>query len=186
MESASSRHSIASLNAVILRYYAIFFYSMQSALLQSFGEHISKAKLSKREIAQSAGVRPEMLSRLATQNACDTRTLEKLADALGLEIVFQPKQAAAAPSKAQRLGLSLPYDWSNAEISDIALIRKSIEYANLADLTRLAIQFGIDTLETEARRMPAHLTRAALLVLPNIRHALSSARASRKRTAHAA
>ena len=110
---------------------------MQSALLQSFGEYISKAKLSKREIAQRAGVLPEMLSRLAIQSACDTRTLEKLADALGLEIVFQPKQAAAVPSKAQRLGLSLPYDWSNAEISDIKKVNGMMEKLALSVISHL-------------------------------------------------
>jgi transcriptional regulator with XRE-family HTH domain len=147
---------------------------MQAALLPAFNAHLAQSPLSKREIARRAGVRPEMLSRLATQKACDTGTLEKLAAALGLEIVFQPKGAAAMPSKTQRLKLSLPLDWSNPNISDIALIRKSLEYANLADLTRLALEFGIERLETEVKNMPATLTRAALQVLPNVRKALAS------------
>ncbi len=147
---------------------------MTATLFESFHQHLVSAKLSKREIAHRADVRPEMFSCLDSQRSCDTRTLEKLADARGLEIVFQPKRRAATPSKAQRLGLSLPFDWSNSEISDIALIRKSIEYANLVDLTRLALEFGIERLETKAARMPATLTRAALQVLPNIRQALAA------------
>jgi transcriptional regulator with XRE-family HTH domain len=147
---------------------------MSTSLLDSLHQHLINSPLTKREIAQRAGLRPEMLSRLDSQRSCETHTLEKLADALGLEIVFQPKRPAVAPSKAQRLGLSLPFDWSNPEISDIALIRKVLEYGNLADLTRLALEFGITTLETEAERMPATLTRAAQHVLPNIRHALAT------------
>lgn len=146
---------------------------MHPALLESFSQHLASSGLTKRELAQRAGVRPELISRLNSQKSCDTGTLQKLADALGLEIVLQPKAAAPALSKAQRLGLSLPLDWSNPEIPDIALIRKSIEYANLADLTRLALEFGVERLEAEMQKMPSTLTRSAARVLPNIRAALA-------------
>lgn len=67
----------------------------------------------------------------------------------------------------------MPYDWSNPELSDIALIRKCLEYGNLADLTRLALEFGVERLESEMQAMPAALTRSAAMVLPNIRAALT-------------
>ena len=147
---------------------------MPSSLLESLQQHQAGSGLTKRELAHRAGVRPELLSRLNSQQGIDTRTLNKLANALDLDIVLQPRRAPETPSKARRLGLSLPYDWSNPNISDIALIRKSLEYANLGDLTRLALEFGVDRLESEMRNMPAALTRSAEMVLPNIRAALTA------------
>ena len=147
---------------------------MPPSLLESLQQYQAACGLTKRELARRAGVRPEMLSRLNSQQGIDTRTLNKLANALDLDIVLQPRRAPETPSKARRLGLSLPYDWSNPNISDIALIRKSLEYANLADLTRLALEFGVDRLESEMRSMPAALTRSAAMVLPNIRAALTA------------
>lgn len=146
---------------------------MPSSLLESLQRHQAASGLTKRELAHRAGVRPELLSRLNSQQGIDTRTLTKLADALDLDIVLQAKGASEPISKSRKLGLSLPYDWSNPNISDIALIRKSLEYANLADLTRLALEFGVDRLESEMRSMPAALTRSAAMVLPNIRVALT-------------
>ena len=147
---------------------------MQPSLLESLHRHRTAKGLTRRALALRAGMRPELLSRLDSQTGCDTATLQKLADALGLELVLQPKATPITRSKAQRLGLSMPHDWSNPEIPDIALIRKYLEFANLADLTRLALEFGIDRLETEMRKMPATRTRAAALVLPNIRAALAA------------
>lgn len=147
---------------------------MTPSLLESLQQHQVASGLTKRELAHRAGVRPELLSRLNSQQGIDTRTLNKLANALDLDIVLQPRRAPETPSKARRLGLSLPYDWSNPNISDIALIRKSLEYANLGDLTRLALEFGVDRLESEMRNMPAALTRSAEMVLPNIRAALTA------------
>ena len=146
---------------------------MPPSLVEALQQQLSASGLTKRELARRAGVRPELLSRLNSQQGSDSRTLQKLADALNLDIVLQPKSPASPPSKASRLGLSLPYDWSNPEISDIALIRKCLEYANLADLTRLALEFGVERLESEMQAMPASLTRSAAMVLPNIRAALT-------------
>ena len=146
---------------------------MPPTLVESLQQHLSLSGLTKRELARRAGVRPELLSRLNSQQGSDSRTLQKLADALNLDIVLQPKTTLSPPSKARRLGLSIPYDWSNPEISDIALIRKCLEYANLADLTRLALEFGVERLESEMQAMPAALTRSAAMVLPNIRAALA-------------
>ena len=133
---------------------------------------------SKRAIAQRAGVRPELLSRLERQSSCDLATFEKIARAMNLEIVVRPVVSAAAlanpanPSKAQRLGLALPYDWSNPNISDHALILKALEFAHLPDLTRLALCFGIDALESALATLPAAQAQSAARVLRNIRAAL--------------
>ena len=143
---------------------------MPPSLAESLQQHLSNSGLTKRELARRAGVRPELLSRLNSQQGSDTRTLKKLADALNLDIVLQPKTMPSHPSKARRLGLSMPYDWSNPEISDIALIRKCLEYANLADLTRLALEFGVGD-DIGAEYLP-HLTGQSHLTLAGDLHDL--------------
>ncbi len=154
---------------------------------------------SKRVIAQRAGVRPELLSRLGCQRSCDLLTLEKIARAMNLEIVIRPAVAtggtrpiadvadaartssagvrtpATVLSKAQRLGLTLPYDWSNPDIPDRALILKALEFAHLPDLTRLALHFGMAALETALAALPEAMAQSAARVLPNIRAALTEA-----------
>lgn len=148
-------------------------------LIEQFRQHLAASADSKRAIAQRAGVRPELLSRLERQQSCDLATFEKIARAMQLEIVVRPAATPASdapansmPSKAQRLGLALPYDWSNPAISDHALILKALEFAHLPDLTRLALHFGFDALEAALATLPAAQAQSAARVLPNIRAAL--------------
>ncbi len=68
--------------------------------------------------------------------------------------------------------MSLPYDWSNPNLPDQALIRKALEYAHLPDLTRLALHFGIEALESALATLPPADAQSATRVLPNIRAAL--------------
>ena len=156
-------------------------------IIQQFRQHLAETSCSKRAIAQRAGVRPELLSRLEKQASCDLATFEKIARAMDLEIVVRPATPDAAAresatntttpaklTKAQRLGLALPYDWSNPEIPDRALILKALEYAHLPDLTRLALHFGIDALEAALASLPAAQAQSAARVLPNIRAALAA------------
>lgn len=151
-------------------------------IIDQFRKILAASTDSKRAIAQRAGVRPELLSRIERQQSCDLATLEKIAHAMNLEIVLRPVASSAAredttatseiASKAQRLGLSLPYDWSNAEITDRALMLKALEFAHLPDLTRLALHFGIDALEAALATLPSAQRQSAARVLPNIRAAL--------------
>ncbi len=148
-------------------------------VIEQFRRHLAASADSKRAIAQRAGVRPELLSRLERQQSCDLATFEKIARAMQLEIVVRPAATPASdvpansmPSKAQRLGLALPYAWSNPAISDHALILKALEFAHLPDLTRLALHFGIDALEAALATLPAAQAQSAARVLPNIRAAL--------------
>lgn len=148
-------------------------------IIEQFRQHLAASADSKRAIAQRAGVRPELLSRLERQQSCDLATFEKIARAMQLEIVVRPAAAPVSdapansmPSKARRLGLALPYDWSNPAISDHALILKALEFAHLPDLTRLALHFGIDALEAALATLPAVQAQSAARVLPNIRAAL--------------
>jgi hypothetical protein len=155
-------------------------------IIEQFRLALATCTDSKRAIAQRAGVRPELLSRLERQQSCDLATFEKIARAMNLEIVVRPTAAASAttsftsdpssqttPSKAQRLGLALPYDWSNPNMSDHALILKALEFAHLPDLTRLALHFGMEALESALATLPAADAQSAARVLPNIRAAIA-------------
>ena len=164
-------------------------------IIDQFRLALATSADSKRAIAQRAGVRPELLSRLERQQSCDLATFEKIARAMNLEIVLWPAAveftgapvaqseisamqvtaiaSQTVPSKAQRLGLALPYDWSNRDISDHALILKALEFAHLPDLTRLALHFGIEALEAALATLPTAQAQSAARVLPNIRAALA-------------
>ena len=155
-------------------------------IIDQFRQALSTSPDSKRAIAQRAGVRPELLSRLERQQSCDLATFEKIAAAMNLEIVVRPAAVTSAttsiashpssqatPSKAKRLGLALPYDWSNPNMPDHALILIALEFAHLPDLTRLAMHFGIEALESALATLPAADAQSAARVLPNIRAALA-------------
>ena len=156
-------------------------------IIDQFRLALAASPDSKRAIAQRAGVRPELLSRLERQQSCDLATFEKIARAMNLEIVVRPAAVTnttttnvtshpasqATPSKAQRLGLAFPYDWSNSNMSDHALILKALEFAHLPDLTRLALHFGIEALESALATLPAADAQSAARVLPNIRAVLA-------------
>ena len=172
---------ILSLKAIIFDIILKILYliDLKRMIIAQFRSALAATTDSKRAIAQRAGVRPELLSRLERQSSCDLATFEKIARAMNLEIVVRPIVPAtgdaksASPSKAQGLGLALPYDWSNPNISDRALILKALEFAHLPDLTRLALHFGIDALESALATLPAAQAQSAARVLPNIRTAVS-------------
>lgn len=143
-------------------------------IIRQLREYLANTTESKRAIAQRAGVRPELLSRLEHQQSFESATLEKIAQAMNLEIIVKPRDAPVAnASKGKLLGLAIPYDWSNPDIPDGALIIKALQYAHLPDLTRLALHFGIDTLESALASLPAAEAQSAARVLPNIRAALA-------------
>ena len=157
---------------IILKYIAF-----KGMIVSQLRQHLATSVDSKRVIAQRAGVRPELLSRLERQESCDSATLEKIARAMNLEITIKPLDAVVVAandgvSKAQRLEMSMPYDWSNPEIPDQALIIKALQFAHLPDLTRLALHFGMGALESALATLPAAEAQSAARVLPNIRAAL--------------
>lgn len=52
--------------------------------------------------------------------------------------------AAKAPRKSRQLALSAPFDWSNPQISDGALIAKTVASLRFEDVARLCAHYGID------------------------------------------
>ena len=65
--------------------------------------------------------------------------------------------------KSKKLGLSFPYDWSNPDIGDDALILNVLERGIFEDICRICAAYGMDTVnrlipETQAPESPT-LTR---------------------------
>jgi hypothetical protein len=68
----------------------------------------------------------------------------------GAATVSTPEDATVARSapdperKSRRLALSAPFDWSNAQIPDDALIAKTVASLRFEDVTRLCAHYGLD------------------------------------------
>jgi len=67
-----------------------------ATLLARIANHARAQGLSRRALAQRAGVRPETLSRIASRGTCDFDTLERLATAAGLRLGIQNDPPLAA------------------------------------------------------------------------------------------
>lgn len=46
--------------------------------------------------------------------------------------------------KSEQLDLSIPYDWSNSNISDDVLIEKALERHYFQDVAKLCVHFGLE------------------------------------------
>ena len=70
--------------------------SPAAALLIRIADAARARGLSRRALAQRAGLRPETVSRIASRGTCDFATLERLAAAAGLRLGLQDEVAHAA------------------------------------------------------------------------------------------
>jgi len=69
----------------------------------------------------------------------------------------------ATKKKSDQIGLSAPYDWSNPDIGDEALILKVATSLRFEDLTRLCAHYGVEKVrETIATRLGDELAMAVL------------------------
>ncbi len=59
------------------------------------------------------------------------------------EPTLQTAPAAEAPRKSRRLALTAPFDWSNPQIPDDALIAKTAASLRFEDVARLCAHYGI-------------------------------------------
>jgi len=66
--------------------------------------------------------------------------------------------------KVVEMELSFPYDWSNPEISDFALIWKVLEHEIFEDVMRICWYFGIDAIRAVHQKMPHNDLRDLVLM----------------------
>ena len=69
--------------------------SSAAAVLAGIADAARSQGLSRRALAQRAGVRPETVSRIASRGTCDFATLERLAAAAGLRLALEGGAAQA-------------------------------------------------------------------------------------------
>lgn len=83
--------------------------------------------------------------------------------AVPAETTIQAVLVATVPRKSQQLALSAPFDWSNPQIPDDALIAKTVASLRFEDVTRLCAHYGIDRVRSiVASRIADPLPRAIL------------------------
>lgn len=79
------------------------------------------------------------------------------------ETPLQAALVATVPRKSQQLDLSAPFDWSNPQIPDDALIAQTAAALRFEDVARLCAHYGIDRVRSVlASRVADPLPRAIL------------------------
>lgn len=73
--------------------------------------------------------------------------------------------------KSKSLGLSFPYDWSNPNISDQALILNVLERGIFEDICKIAARYGLAKIEKQLKNLPPDIATSSSLVrmMSNIR-----------------
>lgn len=165
---------------------ALFGKTRLAALSALFGEPGRALHL--RQIAREGGVPPSAMAReldalvaigvveearqanlrLFRANVASPLTAalrELVAAMLGAGSIEPSAQAApaAATRKSRQLELSAPFDWSNPQIPDDALIAKTAASLRFEDVARLCAHYGIDRVRAVvAARVADPLPRAIL------------------------
>ena len=93
-----------------------------------------------------------------------TAEIGKVIEALhaaGLDIAIIPrKKNAPIPPLSDKLHLEFPYDWSNPNMSDSALIISVLEKTRFNDVLSIAHHYGIKRIEAEVKNnTKGHITK---------------------------
>ena len=106
-----------------------------------------------------------------------TRAIAELEAGLNVPKTMTITPNTARSPKSRQLGLSAPFDWPNADISDDALIVKTAASLRFADVVRLCAHYGLPRVrQTLEARITEPMTRAILArQLRNIEAAVADA-----------
>lgn len=109
------------------------------------------------DAAAKCGVSVALLS--ALENGSRPVKLDKLICVireLGMKLVIAPwaEKAVDRIRKFSHLELSFPYDWSNGDISEDALIINVLERGIFSDICRICAHFGVENVERVRARLP--------------------------------
>ena len=76
--------------------------------------------------------------------------------------------------KSERLGLDFPYDWSNADISDTALIGAVLGRARFMDVSKIFAHFGMQRVQAVAAELAIDLHTGVLgALMPGIQRGVA-------------
>lgn len=115
------------------------------------------------DVHARSGLSPRFLSEL--ERGKSTAQLGKTIAALecaGLQLAVVPAQrtGAGSASRSERMGLSFPYDWSNAGMPERVFIHKVLERGRFDDVRKLVRHMGFDrVMEVLPEVAPARLER---------------------------
>jgi transcriptional regulator with XRE-family HTH domain len=122
--------------------------SIDQSLLSQVIEAARTAQLDQAHLAHAAGVAPETISRAKKRGTIDLRTLQALAQAAGLTLTLSG--SAPAPSvlvgPTRRSSLADPsrgLAWSNAAISDEALVRNALKKGSFNLVLEAVLEHGL-------------------------------------------
>lgn len=117
--------------------------SISTELLPNILSAALQQGLDQAQLAAKAKVRPETISRAKRRDTVDLRTLQSLAQVVGLELTLQPlpqkDSASASPLAHPRLGLA----WSNPNATAQALVCNAIKNGNYHLLLQAAVGHGL-------------------------------------------
>lgn len=122
--------------------------SIDQSLLQQVIEAARAAQLDQARLAQAAGVAPETISRAKKRGTIDLSTLQALAQVAGLTLSLSGSVPAHVLPKAsgRRSSLADPSHglaWSNAAISDEALVRNALKKGSFNLLLEAVLEHGL-------------------------------------------
>jgi transcriptional regulator with XRE-family HTH domain len=122
--------------------------SIDQSLLSQVIEAARIAQLDQAHLAQAAGVAPETISRAKKRGTMDLGTLQALAQAAGLTLTLSGVVPAPVASKAPSGRSSLAHPsrglaWSNAAISDEALVRNALKKGAFSLVLEAVLEHGL-------------------------------------------
>ncbi|MDI1260509.1 hypothetical protein [Aquabacterium sp.] len=168
--------------------------SIEQSLLTQVIEAARAAQLDQGHLAQAAGVAPETISRAKKRGTIDLSTLQALAQAAGLTLSLSsgvtpdPAGPMAPMAPIRRSSLADPsrgLAWSNAAISDEALVRNALKKGSFNLVLEAVLEHGLPFVQRQWALMRADadvgLSSRALVdisrKLTNIERGLSHAAA---------
>ena len=152
------------------------------SLVQTIISTANARGISLSELARSAGVARETVSRLQSRKDADFGVLQKLGLALELDIVAVPRKPRAKAASLRRPELSFPYDWSNRAMGVDQLIAAVLERGIFSDVLALARHYGLRRVQKAHDKMQVSSGTASLharsldRMLRNIEAGFASAR----------
>lgn len=121
--------------------------------------------ITQKELAGKAGIPQESLSRLKGRNSVKAKTLELLADAIGLELVLLPKSKPAAAKVTFREKYKY-LAWSDSQASTEVLLRQALIQPDFSILLDAAVEFGLPELMKQWAELLAKPDPATLRAEP--------------------
>jgi len=90
---------------------------------------------------------------------------------------IEPARYSFSKKKSDDLGLSIPYDWSNPDISDNAMILNVLQRGFFKDICRIVLHYGFSRVNAIAGNLPSDdlCAEATARMMNNIKWVIDNA-----------